>query len=543
MRKIYLFITLFIFFQLTSFSQIDLDDAVQRKVDSIKNLLPSAKGKTRIDMLNSIARGLLFIWESDDQFLHDAVKYSDEALKLAMKLNYKRGMAYSMLNLFYKEGHLADTNKVENNKQGSHFQNAVETANKAIKIGEELHDNILIGTAYNDLMWLYRWKGKREDYITQIQKSIYHFEKALNQNWTNIYTPLKLTDCANCIGIEFTLGSLYGSLADLQVLFKDETVEKLRKAIGYYDKANANNAVGRTYLRLANVLAQFNDIRTAVSEAKKALPYYIKDNAEDGVFDVYQSLCGFYYELGDLENGLLSSRKAVRLAESLATAKRKKNELNYPGENDFLNERRLFQAYNWIGRFYTLGGDYDNALIYIQKAASHNYNNRWWDLWSVSISNLYRVQGKYDSALRHLDTKRARISIMRLYNDMKQYDKTLEIFKEIIDVVAQRNNLANLGRIHAYAAGAYYGKQDFKQALTYAKKADALFKITSSNLERIDNYQLLSDIYHQVGKFDSAYIFLKQYNSLRDSVLNRQFYIRLNDLKKEAEEEKRTGQI
>jgi hypothetical protein len=59
----------------------------------------------------------------------------------------------------------------------------------------------------------------------------------------------------------------------------------------------------------------------------------------------------------------------------------------------------------------------------------------------------------------------------------------------------------------------------------------------------MDGYQVLSDIYNKLGKNDSAYYYLKQYTTLKDSVLNRQFFIRLNDYKKEAEELRKTSQL
>jgi len=254
-------------------------------------------------------------------------------------------------------------------------------------------------------------------------------------------------------------------------------------------------------------------------------------------------LCESYYELGDLENGLLYSKKAARLAESLATAKGKFDDINYPGENDFYKNKWLFHSYYWIGRFYSLAGDYENAFAYFKKASDHKWDNRWAPLWTAAIGNLYRSIGNYDSALAYFNPNTAKVSLVRLYSDMKQYDKAIQMFNEASPVATERNNLANLGRLNAYVARAYYGKKDYTKALNSAIKADALFKTTSNNLERIDNYQQLSDIYQQIGKFDSAYIFLKQYNNLRDSVLNKQFYIRLNDFKKEAEEGKRLGQI
>ncbi len=542
MRKYIFTLALCSHFVVIGFSQYT-DQIAQKKIDSLKKLLPSAKGIVRVDLLNSISSGLLWIWESNDQYLNDALNFSDEALKLAKKLNYKRGISYAYIHLFFREAHQVDTNRVENYKPESHFQKAIAVARQAIKIGEELHDDILIGAANNELVWLYKWKGRREDYIMTLQKTIDHFEKALMQNWKNVYIPFKLTDCDNCLGIEFTLGGLYGQQAEAQLSFKDETVQKFRKSILYYEKANANNSTGSQYLRVANVLAQFNNIRTAITDAKKALPYYIKENDGNGEFDVYQTLCGFYYDLGDLENGLLYSKKAVRLAESLDKEEGNFDKVNYPGENEFFKEKRLFHAYYWIGKFYTLAGDYEYAFAYFRKASNHNFDKRWSPLWTDAMGNLHRLIGNYDSALVYFNQRNTKVNLVRLFSDMKQYDKALQMFNALINGVTERKNVANLGRLHAYAAKAYYGKKDYDNALSSAIKADAFFKITSSNLERIDNYQQLSDIYQQMRKFDSAYIFLKQYNSLKDSVLNKQFYIRLNDYKKEAEETKSTSLI
>jgi hypothetical protein len=85
MRKYILFTTLLVAFFQPTFSQ-DIDKSARRKVDSLKSLLPAAKGIQRVDVLNSIAHGLLWIWEDDDRLLYDALKYSDEALNLATKL-------------------------------------------------------------------------------------------------------------------------------------------------------------------------------------------------------------------------------------------------------------------------------------------------------------------------------------------------------------------------------------------------------------------------------------------------------------------------
>jgi LytS/YehU family sensor histidine kinase len=53
----------------------------------------------------------------------------------------------------------------------------------------------------------------------------------------------------------------------------------------------------------------------------------------------------------------------------------------------------------------------------------------------------------------------------------------------------------------------------------------------------------LSDVFDKLGKPDSALYYFKKYSFLKDSLLTRQFYFRLSDYKKEAEEEKKTSQI
>src|SRR5688572_25124434 len=107
MRKYFFILAYCSYFVVTGFSQ-DIDRIVQRKVDSLKKLLPSAKGIERVDMLNNISRGLLWIWEGNDQYFYDAMIFSDEALTVAKKLNYKRGMGYAYINLFYREAHQAN---------------------------------------------------------------------------------------------------------------------------------------------------------------------------------------------------------------------------------------------------------------------------------------------------------------------------------------------------------------------------------------------------------------------------------------------------
>ncbi|HSU27857.1 MAG TPA: sensor histidine kinase [Chitinophagaceae bacterium] len=501
--------------------------------------MKTAKGNARVDCLNSIAQGVYWIFDEDTPYLLDtACSYTTQAFNEAKKLGYKRGLGYAYANMESCEACKTDTNRAENKKPGSHFAKAEKYASQAIQIGEELNDNILIGEAYNTLQWLERWRGDLEKYKIYVQKAISFYEKPVKEQPKGAYKALGFTDCTDCEGHEFQLGDLYIQLSGLQIGFNAAKSSPIEKAIFYYLKAGAKSDAARAYLILANTVTPSRDIETGIGYLKKSVSLYHEDGDESGEYDGYIALCSSCFNLGDFENGIEYSKKSVSLAEKLAGISSTRNTKNF----------KLYQAYYWVGRFYSIANDFETAFAFMRKA--HNYcpNDRWEEHWAAAMGEFYRVTGNYDSAFYYMSTignrqGGSKVILSSLYVSMQQYDKALQLINEVTKIVSERNNLANLGRLYTYAAKAYYGKTDYANALTNARTALALTKITSRNLELIDNCQLLSDIFNKLGNNDSAYIYLKKYTILKDSLLNKQLYIRMNDYKKEAVEAKRIGQI
>ena len=244
------------------------------------------------------------------------------------------------------------------------------------------------------------------------------------------------------------------------------------------------------------------------------------------------------YVLGDFENGLEYGKRSVQIAEDLL-------KLKDAGDADTL---RLGQGYFRMGRFYTIAGDYETAFTVLKKARiSYPDDPKWLDQWTIAMGELYRLTGNYDSASYYLEPFAHKPGgnqmLSNLYISLKQYDKALQLLNEDSKLAADRNNLPQQGVTYINKAKAYVGKNDYTSALNNAREGIALLVKAKRKITLIDGYQVLSDIYNKLGKNDSAYFYLKQYTTLKDSVLNRQFFIRLNDYKKEAEEVKRTGKI
>jgi hypothetical protein len=166
------------------------------------------------------------------------------------------------------------------------------------------------------------------------------------------------------------------------------------------------------------------------------------------------------------------------------------------------------------------------------------------------IGDMYRHLGNYDSASYYLlpfekipGPAFGKDYLSRLYITLKQYDKALPLINEDIKSDEQKGNIGNLANNYTDRANVWLGKKKYQAALADAKTGYSLIKKTKRNSALMDNCLTLSEAFYNVGNTDSAYLYLKQYMTLKDSVVNRQLIIRLNDYKKEAEEERKTSQI
>jgi hypothetical protein len=529
MRK-YLFISLlFVSFYLPSFSQSD--DILRREVDSLKKVLSISKGNSKVDCMNLLAKKLISLFDDNTLYLLDsACYYSTQAYNESKRTGYKIGLGYAFMRMYECEIENRDTNT-----KASHIVKAESYAMLALKIWEELNDNIMIGVVYRHLSGIERGKGDIEKGEKYLQKAFSYTEKPVKKQPKGSYTELLFTDCTNCEGNEFALAELYLSkVAFIKFAFDDTRVELMEKATFYFLKAGAKSEAARIFLDIATSAAYFKNIETSIYYIKKAISLFHEDGNEEGEFRAFISLCSSYFNLGDFENGLAYSKKSVLLAEELARVNGYST-----GEN-----LELYQAYYWVGKFYSIANDFETAFAFMRKARKYRSDDELAE-WAIAMVDFHRISGNYDSAMYYMTKagNRAHVTLSSLYVSMQQYDKALDTINSIIKIVIERNNLVNMGRLYTLTAKAYYGKNDYASALTNARIAFALTKKTSRNLELIDNYKLLSEIFNKQGKNDSAYFYLKQYTVLKDSLLNKQLYIRLNDYKKEAEEERKTSQI
>ena len=94
-----------------------------------------------------------------------------------------------------------------------------------------------------------------------------------------------------------------------------------------------------------------------------------------------------------------------------------------------------------------------------------------------------------------------------------------------------------------YIGQAYEGNKNYNTALKYAAQGVRLVEEKNQRPLMMQGYQVLSSIYHHLGNNDSAYEYILRYHTLKDSIQNKQFLLRIYNSKKDAADEKKEARL
>jgi hypothetical protein len=234
----------------------------------------------------------------------------------------------------------------------------------------------------------------------------------------------------------------------------------------------------------------------------------------------------------------------------------------------------LWSLWNMSG-LYSAAGDFEGALNYMRMAnevnrTKTNYGKTTWGGFTLDISSIFTQIGQYDSAMlywnRYINEpwwdnpNSWRPGKMLAYNYLagihirnKQYDKAIDIltnnniyFDSLLKYsTGNYKNAGNFGKMAASLSlgEVYDAKKNYKKALHYAAEGFNLAKGKNRRPEMMRGYQVLSSVYHHLGKNGSAYEYLVKYNAIKDSIQNKQFLLRIYNSKKDAEDEKKKAQL
>jgi tetratricopeptide (TPR) repeat protein len=369
-------------------------------------------------------------------------------------------------------------------KSKDDYQRAVQKFEEALKIGEKVKSDKLIGIYFNQL--------------GIIQSRFGHYQKALEYYEKSLAISKKIGNLKEQGTTRGNIGAVYISLGQYtKALDYNEQSLAIRKKIGDVrgEGANLNNiALAYRYL---------GDYARALEYYEKSLAIRQKIGAEreaaatlDNIGSVYSSM-GHYSKATETYQKALASRKKVG---------------DVRGEGVTLNN---------IGRLHDFCGEPTKALEYYEKALTIFV--RIGDLREEgnTLKNkglVYSSRGEYASALeiyeQSLDISRkigdVRVEGINLTNigrvccfwgeytkALEHFEKSLTIFRNIGDVKEEGISLDYTGQLYVSWGQHAKALETYENSLTIAKR------IGDNNLEG-DSLRNIGATYVQMGKFDDA---------------------------------------
>ncbi|MFN5323920.1 MAG: tetratricopeptide repeat protein [Bacteroidota bacterium] len=178
---------------------------------------------------------------------------------------------------------------------------------------------------------------------------------------------------------------------------------------------------------------------------------------------------------------------------------------------------------------------------YYFKTGYSYFNTQDYNKASKNLSEILKVESKYRTAaiyyyahvayqnnnlntaneyFRKLDSSETFGSLIPYYiiqikYEQKKYDEAIEYFK----TVEQREDIKNRAEIERYVAESYYGKGDYRQALTMFES----FEKNYPRLSREDYYQL-GFCHYQAGNHAKAVGYFEKSTAIRDAMQQTAYY-------------------
>jgi len=319
------------------------------------------------------------------------------------------------------------------------------------------------------------------------------------------------------------------------------------KAFQIAQETNNHELLGWCYYEISGMASYTkNNTDTAIAYSLKSIDNFLK--AKDTLFaaQVTSDLGSAYSQMGDYEHAFDYARKSLELSKRSGA--------------DFSLSWKQYNvqaALSDIASLYTTAGDYETAMNYILENARYGKENKTgWENFDRDIANLYCTMGKYDSALAYanrIDTfvppglfpGRSAVLGQIYLNGTKEYDKAIAEFTRCSDTVRKYlpDTIYATARYLIYIGQAYEGNKNYNTALKYAAQGVRLVEEKNQRPLMMQGYQVLSSIYHHLGNNDSAYEYILRYHTLKDSIQNKQFLLRIYNSKKDAADEKKEARL
>ncbi|MEN8118878.1 MAG: tetratricopeptide repeat protein [Bacteroidota bacterium] len=371
------------------------------------------------------------------------------------------------------------------------------------------HDTVKINI-YNQLSAIYT-RTKPDEAFNYVKKAFDISESLANSDDEYIILFVKKNN-----SVSYTnLGNYYKALGDYY-----SALENYKKSNEILSEINDKQALADNYTLIGIVKYRSGDYAAADDYYNKALEIHKELKNETGKAKVYLNFGNLYLKQGDYPLSIEYYQKSLEISEKL---------------NDKKNASR---CYNNIGYIYTETKRYDWAIDYLNKnlKIKESINDRRGVATAMNnIGNVYLEKNEYDSALvyftQSLSIRREvqairheAISLQnmgRVYFAQKRYDIAEEYLQNALRIYKRVEESEKIGNIYTELASLKIEENKFNNAIKYADSSLIIALELKALPMQKDCYKLLAVSYEKKGSLLKAYEFLKQYTTVKDSILEQ----------------------
>jgi serine phosphatase RsbU (regulator of sigma subunit) len=334
------------------------------------------------------------------------------------------------------------------------------------------------------------------------------------------------------IGIKYRSTSINYDLA----LYYDRTALKLLQELG--DKKGESNAI----LNIGLTFYEKADYKQALEYMKRGRK--IKETIGDkrGIAIANNNIGNIYETQGNYAEALSAHLKALKIREELK------------------DKTAIAFSYNNIGNLLFSQGRLDEALGYFFKAARLREETK--SLFGLAqvygnIGNIYRKKKQLKEALiymlkeskinEQLDDKHyialSYTNIAGVYFDQNKPNIALAYQLKAYALAKKAEDKWTIVKACGDAANSYAYTKDFKNAVRYNQEMLALAKEMDYRDASKQAYGSLASIYKGQKQFAKALEYTELYNTMKDSLLNKENFKQVTELNMRYETEKKEKEI
>jgi sensor histidine kinase YesM len=318
------------------------------------------------------------------------------------------------------------------------------------------------------------------------------------------------------------------------------TAEKhFREALQLFQNLNNDRGIGWCCVWLGEDLFSQMKFKESMNYYNIAMSYFEKTNDWEGKGKTWAWMGSLYTTIGDYDKGVFFSGQSLSIRKQMS------------------DHMCVARSFNSIANFYRAVGADEEALRYYRQSMAYadehslDYRLAERNFLFESLGSFYRILNKPDSSLFYLQLAlqtdpanlMVRITIAETLLQKQQYDSALQIFLGPIEHFKRENDKWDLMRVLLDVAKAFAGKGNSVSALKYAYESLSISRAADIKSFMIENYSLLSTLYANLSKSDSAYYYLKLFTTLKNQLTNDQFLFRLSNYKKQTEFNKQREEI